>query len=245
MSPSNRDPEAPSARLRVLRWLRPSAVPMESSDFELLARWQGGDALAGNTLVSRHYATVRRFFEVRLTHVAEDLTQRVFLDCMHALDRGAVHTSFRAYLLGIARNRMLMHLRSTTRHDELRQFADDGRDRPSRKTSLTAVFARMQQHHLLLRAMVELPPDLQIALQLYYWDGLSTAEIGEVLQVPASTITTRLARARELIKRELARTGTPSPARASLLRDLAGWTTSLVHPDAPTPEGPASDDGPA
>jgi RNA polymerase sigma factor (sigma-70 family) len=221
----------------MLTWRSPSPVVTESSDFELLERWRGGDAVAGNELFARHYPTVRRFFEVRLTHVAEDLTQRVFLDCLDALGRRSVHTSFRAYLLGIARNRMLMHVRSSSRHDELRQFADDGRDRPSRKTSLTAVFARMQQQHLLLRAMVELPAELQMLLQLYYWDGLSTPELAEVLEVPASTVTTRLARARELLKRELASAGPADPARASLLRDLSGWTRSLVRPDGPTPDG--------
>jgi RNA polymerase sigma factor (sigma-70 family) len=209
---------------------------MEPSDFELLQRWRDGDAAAGNELVARHYTTVRRFLEVRLTHAAEDLTQRVFLDCIQSIDRRAVHTSFRGYLLGIARNRMLMHLRESSRHDQLRRFADDGGDRPSRKTSLTAVFARAQQHHMLLRAMVELPPDLQITLQLYYWDGLSTAEIGEVVAVPPSTVTTRLARARELVKRELARVCPPGPERDSLVRDLPAWTRSLVRPDEPPPD---------
>jgi RNA polymerase sigma-70 factor (ECF subfamily) len=208
---------------------------MEPSDFELLERWRGGDALAGNELVARHYTTVRRFLEVRLTHAAEDLTQRVFLDCIQAIDRRAVHTSFRAYLLGIARNHMLMYLRQSSRHDRLRRFADEESDRPSRKTSLTAVFARMQQHHMLLRAMVELPPDLQIALQLYYWDGMSTPEIGEVLEIPASTVTTRLARARELVKRELARTCPQGPDQESLVQNLDAWTRSLVRPDDPTP----------
>jgi RNA polymerase sigma-70 factor (ECF subfamily) len=209
---------------------------MEPSDFELLERWSEGDAAAGNELVARHYTTVRRFLEVRLTHAAEDLTQRVFLDCIQAMERRAVHTSFRAYLLGIARNRMLMHLRESTRHDQLRRFVDDSGEHPSRKTSLTAVFARMQQHHMLLRAMVELPPDLQITLQLYYWDGLSTSEIAEVVAVPASTVTTRLARARELVKRELARTCPPGPERDSLVRDLPAWTRSLVRPDEPPPD---------
>ncbi|HWB79120.1 MAG TPA: sigma-70 family RNA polymerase sigma factor [Nannocystaceae bacterium] len=208
---------------------------MDPSDFELLEQWRGGDGSAGNELVARHYTTVRRFLEVRLTHAAEDLTQRVFLDCIQQIERRAVHTSFRAYLLGIARNHMLMHLRSSSRHDRMRSFADEEADRPSRKTSLTAIYARMQQHHLLLRAMVELPPDLQIALQLYYWDGLSTPEIGEVLEIPASTVTTRLARARELLKRELVRVCPAGPERDSLVRDLSEWTRSLIVPDGPTP----------
>lgn len=207
---------------------------MDPSDFELVARWRDADTEAGNELVRRHYASVRRFFEVRLTHAAEDLTQRTFLACVEALERRSPHTSFRAYLFGIARNQMLMHLRKSSRLDGMRQFDADG-DRPSRKTSLTAVFARCEQQQLLLRALVELPPDLQIAVQLYYWEGMPTAEIAEVAGVPASTVTTRLARARELVKRQLAQMRLPPRLHASIVRDMAGWTRSLVHPHDPIP----------
>ena len=81
---------------------------MSDSDFELLRRWREGDAEASNQLVARHYDSVRRFFEVRLTHAAEDLTQRTFLACIESLGKQQLHTSFRSYLFGVARNQMLM-----------------------------------------------------------------------------------------------------------------------------------------
>lgn len=208
------------------------AMTDPASDFDLVQQWAGGDAAAGNVLVGRHYASVFRFFELRLTHVAEDLTQRTFLACAEALDRRALHTSFRSYLFGTARNLMLMHLRKASRLDTLRNFQNDG-ERPSRKTSLTAVYARTQEQQLLLGALVELPPELQIAMQLYYWDGLRTAEIAEVQGVPASTVTTRLARARQLVRDQLAQMRLPSQLHASLANDVAGWTASLVRPPKP------------
>lgn len=206
-------------------------------DFELLARWQQGDASASNQLFARHYENVRRFFEIRLTHAAEDLTQRTFLACLESLAKRQLHTSFRSYLFGVARNQMLMHLRSNSRLDGLRSFAESSPDRPSRRTSLTGVFARCEQQGLLLQAMVELPPDLQIVVQLYYWENLPTAEIGEVMQVPASTITTRLARARELIKRSLATMRLSPKVHASIVRDVPGWARSLVDPQGRRPSG--------
>ena len=39
-----------------------TAVP---DDYELLARWRGGEQSAGDALVRRHYGSVLRFFEVR------------------------------------------------------------------------------------------------------------------------------------------------------------------------------------
>ncbi len=206
-----------------------------NDDFELLARWQHGDSQASNELFARHYESVRRFFEVRLTHAAEDLTQRTFLACLESLSNKNLHTSFRSYLFGVARNQMLMHLRSSSRVDSLRSFAQTSPERPSRRTSLTGVFARCEQQGLLLQAMVDLPPDLQIVVQLYYWEGLPTAEIGEVMEVPPSTITTRLARARELIKRNLAKMRLTPKMHASIVRDVPGWARSLVDPQGRRP----------
>jgi len=220
----------------VLPWPRVSGEPSDR-DFELLERWRQGDGAASNELFARHYDSVRRFFEVRLTHAAEDLTQRTFLACLESLSRRDLHTSFRSYLFGVARNQMLMHLRSSSRLDGLRSFAQTSPERPSRRTSLTGVFARCEQQGLLLQALVELPPELQMVVQLYYWEGMATAEIGEVVQVPASTVTTRLARARELIKRNLAQMRLTPKMHASIVRDVPGWARSLVDRDGRRPSG--------
>ncbi|MCX4241195.1 RNA polymerase sigma factor [Paraliomyxa miuraensis] len=209
----------------------------DETDFELLERWRDGDPSASNELARRHYDSVRRFFEVRLTHAADDLTQRTFLACIESLSKQSLHTSFRSYLFGVARNQMLMHLRSSSRIDGLRSFAESSPERPSRKTTLTGVFARCEQQGLLLQALVELPPDLQIVVQLYYWEGMATAEIGEVVQIPASTVTTRLARARELVKRSLVKMKLTPKMHASIVRDVPGWTRSLVDPRGRRPSG--------
>lgn len=207
-----------------------SETLMETSDhdFDLVERWSRADAAAGEMLFKRHYKSVFRFFELRLPDAAEDLTQRTFLACLEALQRRSLHTSFRSYLFGIARNQMLMHLRKASRVEGLRSFANDG-ERSSRRTSLTAVFARCEEQQLLLHAMVELPPDLQIVMQLYYWDGLSTREIGEVVEVPPSTVTTRLARARSLIKQHFDRMELQPALSAAIAAELPHWTATLVE----------------
>lgn len=212
------------------------ASAMSDDDFALLHRWRDGDTAAADELARRHYDSVMRFFEVRLQHAAEDLTQRTFLACIESLGRQAVHTSFRAYLFGVARNQMLMHLRKGSRADIMRRFADST-ERSSRKTSLTGVFARTEQQMLLLQALVELPPDLQMVVQLYYWEGMPTAEIGEVMGVPASTVTTRLARARELLERALLQMRLSPKLYASIVRDVPGWTRSLADPHGRGPSG--------
>lgn len=200
---------------------------VETTDFDLLHRWKAGDQRAGDELVRRHYESVRRFFDVRVPRASEDLTQRTFLACTESLDRQRP-SSFRAYLFGIARNQMLMHLRSESRLDAMRFFDDDAEPAPA-ATSLTGIFARCEEHHYLLRAIVQLPTELQITVQLYYWEGLPTAEIGEATETNPSTVTTRLARARTLLGQYLEQMRIPDRVRISVVSNLEDWTRSLTR----------------
>lgn len=206
---------------------------MTDDDYRLLERWSTGDSTAAQELTRRYYGGLRRFFEIRVPRVAEDLTQKTLLAAVDAVRRGRVHTAFRAYLFGIARKQLLMHLRDDKRYDELRGFDDPPGG--TVHTSLSGVVARRQEQQLLLQALVELPADLQVVVQLYYWEGMPTAEIGVAVEIPASTVTTRLARARELVRRRIEQMRTPPAVRDALLRDLAGWTRSLVATSPQTP----------
>lgn len=106
--------------------------------------------------------------------------------------------------------------------------------------SPSGVVARHEEHWLLLRAMDRLPQDLRIALELYYWEHMSGPEIGEVLRVPLSTVTTRLSRARERLRHQVVRLTRPGLVRDTLATDLEAWTRSLVQPSA-TPDPSRSD----
>jgi RNA polymerase sigma factor (sigma-70 family) len=197
----------------------------DASDFELLRAWKLGDTEAANALTQRHYARVRRFFDLKVTHLAEDLTQQTFLAAVEALDHYRGDASFKTYLLGIARRQLLRYLRKRGRHDRAMAFADSGG--PSVRTSLSTVTARAEEHRLVLMAMTQLPTDLQIVVELYYWENMPTADIAMVVQSNPSTITSRLARARTLM-RDLVTTMTrPGRLRDTLLADLDGWQRQL------------------
>ncbi len=198
----------------------------EPTDFDLLERWRKGDQGSGNLLFERHYTSVRRFFDLRLNRLSEDLTQRTFLACVEQRDQGP-HTSFRAYLFGIARNQMLMSLRKEQRFDRAMRFDAE----PTMLvTSLTGVFARRRDQHLLLLALVQLPPDLLQIVQLYYWEAMSTAEIGEALDINPSTVGTRLARARERLRAILGAMKLTDEQRTTLMDNTEALTRSLTRP---------------
>ena len=49
----------------------------------------------------------------------------------------------------------------------------------------------------LVQTLEKIEPDLRLTVTLYYYNDLSTKEIGEILQIPVGTVKSRLARARE------------------------------------------------
>jgi RNA polymerase sigma factor (sigma-70 family) len=195
-------------------------------DEELLRRWAGGDRDAGNDLVRRHFSAVYRFFQRRTAPAeAEDLTQRTF---EVVLDKDASFSgrgSFRSYLFGVARNQLLMHLRKEGRKAG-REVPVDG-TQPGPSFSPSGQVAAKQEQKVLLRAMRTLPIDQQIALELFYWEGLSNAEVASVLDVRPTTITTRLWRARDLIREALSRMDVSESVAESTIVDLDKWARSL------------------
>ena len=79
----------------------------------------------------------------------------------------------------------------------------------------------------MLHALRAIPIDLQIALELFYWEKLSAPELAEVLEIPEGTVRSRLRRAREALEQRL-RALESSPERlASTLSNLEGWALSL------------------
>lgn len=211
----------------------------DAIDRALLRRWQLGDADAGESLARRNYDRVHRFFEIKSSFQADDLTQRTFLACVEQAATAEI-VSFRAYLFGIARNVYLMQQRGEGRReralDALAGLGTGGR------TSLSVVVARNAEQQLLLRAMVELPAETLMLLQLFYWEGMAAREIGEALAIPTSTVTSRLARARQSLREAVGVTPGAARSRETVLADLAGWAQSLAQagsgrpcPDSPRP----------
>ena len=218
----------PHSPRSVTRLYLPAVTP-SPSDMELLYAWRNGDASAGDSLVRRHYASVLRFFEVR-TRAADDLTQRTFLACVEGRERFRGDASFRTYLFAIARRLLLGHASQPQHSEALSRF--DALGVPAPRTSVSMLVARRQEQQLLLASLATLAEDDQTMLILFHWEGLMAKEIGEVMGMPTSTVTTRLSRARAALKTQVERIGRRKSAGSALLQDLDGWTRSLASEDA-------------
>ena len=204
---------------------RPAPPPDEPGDLELLAAWRAGDRARGNVLFRRHVVSVSRFFRTKLPEAAEDLTQSTFLALAEAAATFRADASFRAFLFGIARKHLLMHLRgrlrARQRFDPLTTSAVDVGASPAR------LAARHEQQRLVAAALQRLPVDYQVALELHYLEGLSLQEIAGVLDVPLGTVKSHLSRGRALAAERLAELAAPSELITSAQTGLEQWVGSL------------------
>ncbi len=195
---------------------------------ELLEAWRGGDHDAGNEMVRRHFMSVYRFFinKVGAAHEVDDLLQRTFLACVEGRERVRDSTSLRGYILGIARNQMLMYVRRKQRDRkgvalENVSVAELSGGSPSR------VIAGRQEERLLLLALREIPLELQTVIELYYWEELSVAQMAEILEIPAGTVKSRLFRARDALRQTLATMDAPEDLRRTTMEGFEHWARSL------------------
>ena len=80
---------------------------------------------------------------------------------------------------------------------------------------------------LLLAALRHLPLELQLILELHYWEDLSTSEMAEVVGIPQGTVKSRLRRAREQLTAQIAAHDADPTLIQTTLQNLEGWAREL------------------
>ncbi|MCA9653874.1 MAG: sigma-70 family RNA polymerase sigma factor [Myxococcales bacterium] len=194
-----------------------------ASDIELLQAWRDGDDARGQELCMRYFEPVARFFANKLGDQTSDLVQDTFLALVQGRDRLHDDTRFRSYLFGIAYNVLKKHL--TRRYQmpedfETRSLCDLA---PGAETML-----REAEHLRLLKsALRRIPLNLQVALELRYWESLSSMEIAQVLGIAPSTVRTHLARARTMLEEALRAEAEAPDVAESTISNLDAWAQQL------------------
>ncbi|MEM6990001.1 MAG: sigma-70 family RNA polymerase sigma factor [Myxococcota bacterium] len=193
-------------------------------DPDLLAAWRAGDTTAGNALVQRHFDAVYSFFRTKFDRDVDDLVQKTFLACVEAGDSFRGDSSFRTFLFAIARNQLRQLLRKELGRPNLDGVTSSMAD--SARSPSSFVHARGRQRSL-LQALRAIPLDAQIAVELFYWEGLSGAELARVLDGPEGTARTRLRAARQALRDALSRIDPRSTSAASQDETLAQWVGAI------------------
>ena len=195
-------------------------------EFALLQAWRDGDARAGTELLRRYTETVFHFFLTKTgAQIAEELTQATFETCCQQRDRIRETGCIRAYLLGIARKKLLQHYDEWRRRGRRNRALEDSV--AGSFTSPSAAAVRSQRQRIVLVALQSLPLDFQIAMELHYWEDMSTPEIARVLEIAPGTVKSRLHRGREMLGDKI-REVLADPALAEeTVEGLETWIASL------------------
>jgi RNA polymerase sigma factor (sigma-70 family) len=195
------------------------------TDEELLEAWRNGDRAAGNDLFERHFDALYRFFERKMSGDAGDLVQRAFLALVEGRDRFRGDASVRTYLYAIARHELMRHWREKRRAADLDFGVSSVHDFDP---SPSEAAQKRQADRVLLEALRRIPLDLQIAIELHYFESIRGPELARILEIPEGTVRSRLRRGLELLQAKAAELASSKDALRSTLTDLDRWAAELA-----------------
>lgn len=172
---------------------------------ELMVRFAQGDERAFELLIQRHENEIMNFF-YRLTgepHLAEDLTQDLFLKIFRYRKTYRPKSTFRYFLFQIARNMWIdLYRKRKVRPREISLQAPAKQDDAdaTRITDRTIDSDRSPQEKLirkekvlaLNKAITKLPEKQREVVALSFEGKLKYAEIATILDVPEGTIKSRM-----------------------------------------------------
>jgi RNA polymerase sigma factor (sigma-70 family) len=202
---------------------------MSQSDWEtdaiLLAQWRDGDKRAGSRLFGRHGDVVLRFFRNKVSfHETEELAQETFLRLVKTRDQIEDGRMLRAWVLGIARRVLLEHLRKLPLEGEfdpsVHKIADI-------VPGASTIIARCQEQEVIVNALRRLPLAQQILLELCYWEKLKGPELARIMDVNASTMRSRIQKARDALRDTIATLNANPELIKSTLAGLEDWADQI------------------
>jgi RNA polymerase sigma-70 factor (ECF subfamily) len=178
-------------------------------DAELLDRWQAGDESAFGDLVRRHQ---RRVFGLVLRMLgnreeAEDVAQEAFLSLHRHGRRFRRQARFSTFVYRVAANAALNRRRTLgrkrAREEALARRQDAGFDLPVTPRDPESAASGSQIQARVQAALLELSPDLRVAIVLCDIEGQSYSDIAVMLQIPEGTVKSRIHRARHALRGHL------------------------------------------
>jgi len=170
---------------------------------EIVQRALTGDPSAFEQLIARFE---RRVMTVSLRILgtredAHDAAQEVFLRVFRYLHRLDPRKPIEPWLMRVTINVCRDIGRKRRRHQSSCQDLSDVHSLPMTKTQDPHDgLAEEQQRNLLRRALDELSEGERIAIVLRDVEGLTTAEVAEILQSPEATVRSRISRGRLKLK---------------------------------------------
>jgi len=165
---------------------------IEASDAVLVAAARDGDLGAFESLVRRHQAAVYRVALRMLGSEAdaEDVAQETFVQAWRSLARFRGHSAFGTWLYRIVTNRALNTLAARRETASLDHDAIGALDDPNE------TLERRERLRAVTEGLLMLASEQRALLVLRELEGMTYAQIAEVLAIPPSAVKGRMHRAR-------------------------------------------------
>ena len=181
---------------------------MKNSDFALIRRTLDGDQNAFTTLVTKYQKWVHTLVWRKTGdfHIAEEITQDVFLKVYKKLSTLKPTDHFTGWLYVIATRRCIAWFRKkrlpitsldATPISELEEFYYT-----QYETERSEQISLERQRDLVKRLLEKLPESERTVVTLHYLAEMSCEEISQFLGVSANTVKSRLHRARARLKKQ-------------------------------------------
>ncbi len=172
-------------------------------DAELLARLKSGDESAFIELMARYKRPILQFVYRILNdaHEAEDVAQDVFLRVHQNLARFNPRARLSTWIFQIARNAAL----DRTRRKKFQSLENAAEKVPTIGKTPADDLQSLELGRQIAAAVAELPEDQRAALVLAEYENLSYSDIAAVLKTSVKSVELRLYRARQFLRKRLAR----------------------------------------
>ena len=190
---------------------------------KLLKKAAAGSAEAFEQLVLTYQTPIYNLC-LRMTgnpEDAADMTQESFLKAWRSLEGFHFESAFSTWLYRLASNTCLDFLRSVKRRKQFSLTMEDADgetqllDLPDPAPTPEASLLSAEESVLLAAAMRQLDPEQQRILTLRVVNDLSYTEIAAVLDIKEGTVKSRLARARENLRKKLLQSGNKAESKSS------------------------------
>jgi RNA polymerase sigma-70 factor (ECF subfamily) len=208
-----------------------------SAERQAIERLRGGDETALRWLMEQYGNDILRTAALLLKdrHLAEDVSQDVFLAAYQKIGQFRGEGSLRGWLLQITINRCRgkMRLASWSRLFVRSWGGSDSEieDVPEWPVSSTGMMmdtvpgSEKWAEKLSLRAAIaSLPLHYREAIVLYYYQELSIKQLSEVLNEPEGTVKSKLLRGRRLLRMKLEEGGWSDEREAGTIEVMARQT---------------------
>lgn len=184
---------------------------LETSDVELLARLRAGDELAFAELVERYHPRLIRLAATFVggRDLVEDIAQETWLAVLRGVDRFEGRSSFKTWLFQICANRArsigaresrIVPVSDVFNVADRPAFAADGSWKSPPEEWAATALDRTELVSAVRTAILELPPSQRQVITLRDVEGLSAAEVCDVLMLSDGNQRVLLHRARHRVR---------------------------------------------